>query len=57
MPIPNPAVYMFNKSWPVSILCVCEAGKVSRLHGSSDIQSGLQRNQTSPSRVDRAAEE
>lgn len=48
MPIPNPAVYMFDKSWSVSILCLWKVGKVSRLHGSSDIQSGLQRDQTSP---------
>lgn len=57
MPIPKPAVYKFDKSWTVSILRLRKGGKVSRLHGSSDIQSGLQRDQTSPPRIYRAAEE
>ncbi|TNN82706.1 hypothetical protein EYF80_006947 [Liparis tanakae] len=48
MPTPSPAVYMTDKSRSVCILCVRKVGKVSRLHGSSDIQSGLQRDQTSP---------
>lgn len=43
------------KADPVSILCLWKPGKVSRLHGSSDIQSGLQRDQTSPSRIYRPA--
>lgn len=43
------------KADPVSAPCLWKAGKVSRLHGSSDIQSGLQRDRTSPSRIYRAA--
>lgn len=57
MPIPNPAVCVFDKSGSVSILHLWKAGKVSRLHGSSDIQSGLQRDQTSPPCINRPAEE
>lgn len=48
MPIPNPAVYAFDRCWSASFLCLWRVGKVSRLHGSSDIQFGPPARPKSP---------
>lgn len=45
------------KANPSASYSYAKVGKVSRPHGSSDIHSGLQRDQTSPPRTYRPAEE